>query len=173
MNTPTKVSGQSKNSRIISSRIVSGQSKNSGFSAVSSVLILLLAALMSAEVTHAASSQVEPLKATTQRVGADNAALGVVQDYLMALMSGDVDEVREALSDRLAEKRSSLLGNPNYPGSLRRAYANAEYRITGSEQVSPNRAKVDAELLLQGNQALNVQFVLETQGSGYKIVSEN
>ena len=104
---------------------------------------------------------------------ADNDALETVEDYLAALMAGDVEGVRETLGGFLASERDALLSNPNYSTSLRRAYAGADYRIVHSEQLPDGSARVDAELLLADDQALSVQFVLEAQDSGYKIVSEN
>ncbi|MDP6472608.1 MAG: hypothetical protein QGI81_16640 [Pseudomonadales bacterium] len=109
--------------------------------------------------------------ATTR--GADADALDAVQDYLGALVAGDVERVRSNLGAALSQQRSALLANPDYPESLRRAYADARFRVTHSEQIAPDRARVDAQLFLGGNQILNVQFVLEAQGFGYKIVYEN
>jgi hypothetical protein len=99
-------------------------------------------------------------------------AIGVVESYLGALMVGDVDRVKASLGSALADERGALLDNPGYPGSLQKAYAGADYRITDSRQLSGNRAEVDALLMLADDQSVAVRFELEARDQVWRIVAE-
>ena len=52
-------------------------------------------------------------------------ATAVVNQYMQALMQGDINTVRGLLDEKLLERKAGMFSNPTYPQFLQKLYNNA------------------------------------------------
>jgi hypothetical protein len=91
----------------------------------------------------------------------------VVNDYFLALTTGDTSTIKSLLGGSLLEKRKRLLNNPSYPAHLMDIYNEAQLEITGNT-ISNKSITIDATITLNSGKAIKRRYLLKentNQGS--------
>ena len=105
---------------------------------------------------------------------ADNvsSATTVVDNYMTALMAGDLGQAKKYLAPDLLKQRQALFNNPGYSQELLKTYGNAVYQITGTRLAGTGRVEVDVEITLSQLEIIHTRFTLAGSTGGYQIISE-
>lgn len=100
-------------------------------------------------------------------------ATAVVNQYMQALMQGDINIARSQLAEKLLKTKMNTFSNPDYPQFLRKLYKNAEYEIVGSELRDNRMVAVDVLITHSGVEKSGFRLWLEdNNGLGLRIFME-
>lgn len=97
----------------------------------------------------------------------------IVENYFVALQSGDTVEIRNLLGGELLRKKKRLLSNPTYPYTLQDWYRGASFSISGTYIVDANKVNVEAIVSRSNTKQVKYSFLLEPDSNGvFRITSE-
>jgi len=102
----------------------------------------------------------------------DPGALITVENYLIALINGDILSLKSTLSPKLLREKSSVLDSPSYDKTLQSFYANATFRIVNANPDGAGRIKVDTEITLDGGHLMEASFLLVRDADGNYVIDE-
>ena len=104
-------------------------------------------------------------------------AAAVMDQYFLALTSGNSASLETLLGGRLLEKRKKLLGNPAYSGHLKKTYQDANFKILNYKSNRPGSVTVEVLITFSEGETLRKNYQLErtepnSQQPALVIVSE-
>jgi len=88
-------------------------------------------------------------------------AATIMDQYFLALTSGDTASLETLLGGRLLEKRKKLLGNPAYSGYLKKTYQDANFKILNYKSNRPDSVTVEVLITLAESETVRKNYRLE------------
>ncbi len=88
-------------------------------------------------------------------------AAAIMDQYFLALTSGDTASLKTLLGGRLLEKRKKLLGNPAYSGHLKKTYQDANFKILNYKSNTPDSVTVEVLITLAESETVRKNYRLE------------
>jgi hypothetical protein len=113
---------------------------------VATCLILVLLGLASAQNHAITDEQME--------------ARAVLESFLNAQASGDIEIIKESLGGELLEKRLRLLNNPNYGAFLRDVYKDASFKILNYTNLQNDSIQIDVKIDFNEQESRQMRFLL-------------
>lgn len=87
-------------------------------------------------------------------------ARAVLESYLNAQVTGNIEVIKESLGGYLLEKRLRLLNNPDYSSFLYDMYKDAYFKILDSKRIGENSIQIDVEINLNKNESQRMRYLL-------------
>lgn len=103
---------------------------------------------------------------------ADYEVIATVENYLQALVSGDIPGLKQTLSPALLREKESILDSPGYDATLRELYAAATYSVKAVQWVTSVKARIDAELVDGSGNVLETVFLVIQSADGAFLIDQ-
>ena len=87
-------------------------------------------------------------------------AKSILTRYFDALKIGDVVALKKLIGGELLERRKLLLQNPTYPSHLINTYQAADFNITNTKSITPDKILIKATITLSAEDFLEKDYVL-------------
>jgi len=85
----------------------------------------------------------ESVLAQTQTSVNVSEATSIANQYMQALINGDINTMRSLLAEKLLKRKANIFSNPDYPQFLKKLYKNAKYEIVNSAGKGKKMTAVD------------------------------
>ena len=100
-------------------------------------------------------------------------AIAVVENYLYALIAGDIPALEATLGSSLLDEKRQILDSHAYNETLVKRYAGSTFKISGVKTEADGKVTVVSRLRLSGNHLMGAGFILKRDNQGsFKIVDE-
>lgn len=87
-------------------------------------------------------------------------ARAVLESFLNAQASGDIEIIKESLGGYLLEKRLRLLNNPNYATFLMDVYKDSNFEILNYTNLQKDSIQIDVKIDLNEQESRQMRFLL-------------
>jgi hypothetical protein len=103
---------------------------------------------------------------------ADHGAVTVVDNYLNALIVGDIEGMKNSLAPGLLQKKAAVLDIPSYDETLRSRYQNATFSIVDSVDLADDRTQIDTQIVFGSGRPMVASFVVVKDAAGDYWIAE-
>ena len=103
---------------------------------------------------------------------AGHGAVTVVENYLNALIVGDIDGMKSSLAHGVLQKKAAVLDIPSYDETLRSRYQNAAFSIVDTVPLGGDQTRVDTQITFGSGRPMVASFIVIKDAAGAYRIAE-